>query len=204
MTTEPNPYAPPPAEVAHVPDTEPSQELPGPFQPLKCRVTVADELALWLYLNTRRPAIVAVHLLFVLLLVASLLGVHDAHGSVNQGVMAFVIYAGLQVAWLAGILHRRWGPGKDRKSSFVFQLTSDGVVVSNSEARIEQRWSVFKQLRVTRDTVFLFMNKMSAYVIPRRMFSDDEGWQTFVSAVREGCDTGKITALLPVTSPPRR
>lgn len=172
-----------------MPEIVPAPPFQPCFRPLKCRITVGDELALWLYLKTSTPWPLIVNLLVALLIAAAL-----AACSVPvllSGLLACGFNLWVEGVLLSRLLIRRWGPSKDRYSTFLLQMAAEGTIVTNGVARVEQRWGAFKALHVARERLYLFLGKGTAYVIPRRLFSDDDEWQSFVTAVREGFDRGK-------------
>jgi hypothetical protein len=203
---ERNPHASPAAEVADVPDPAPPQPLQASFRPLKCRVTVADELAFSFYVNTR-PRRLITHLVMGLGLVLVLppgtphlllyLFGNDASHIRTYSLMyfgAFGLYRVVQLGVLYSVVLRRWGNKKTQARTFTLQLATDGVITWTANARSEMRWTVVKGLGVTRGYVFLLMSTVSGAAIPRRVFNDDAEWQSFVTAVREGFARGKAVS----------
>lgn len=135
---------------------------------------------------------IAFNLLALLLLLMLLLTSMASSSAYTNGLAWCGIFFGVQILQLVFLVGRRWGPRKDRQSSFLFQLAAEGAIIFNVEGRLELRWSAFKELHVARERLFLFRSKQIAYIIPRRVFSDDAEWQSFVTAVREGFAAGKL------------
>lgn len=155
---------------------------------------MADELAVWLYLYTRSLWPVVINLLTALVLTVILTAAFS-FPVLGSGLVACSATFGVQILPLVLVLLRRWGPSKDRYSTFLFQMAVEGVIVTNVVARVERRWGTFKEVHAGRERLFLFLNKAVAYVIPRRVFSDDNEWQTFVTAVRESFAKGQAEGL---------
>lgn len=64
------------------------------------------------------------------------------------------------------------------------ELSDAGFTVEGRAGRSFVRWSAVVELRETESHVFLFVDRMLAYVVPKRAFSDRDACAHFVTYVR--------------------
>ena len=67
-----------------------------------------------------------------------------------------------------------------------FSLTGDGLRVSSPKGMSELPWTTFRDVKCVDDRLFMFLSDRLAYVVPRRAFDSDAGFQAFAAAAQEG------------------
>jgi len=95
-------------------------------------------------------------------------------------VMLFV------VIWLivATVLKYWWSGRSGLLGPIQFSLTREGVSFRNRQVEGVAFWTTIRAVESAGNRVFLFINRRTAFIVPRRAFESDTDFGTFVSEAK--------------------
>lgn len=54
------------------------------------------------------------------------------------------------------------------------EISEDGIINTNKESRVHQKWSSITRYAITREYFFLYTNSIQAQIIPKRLFTSQK------------------------------
>jgi len=66
-----------------------------------------------------------------------------------------------------------------------FIITDEGLVEDSSTNRNIQKWSGIISVEQNQEMIFIFVDRMAAYIISKRFFKDENEQETFLSLIGE-------------------
>jgi hypothetical protein len=96
--------------------------------------------------------------------------------SFSETILAFLIVAFWIITILAGVFFSK---DKALMADRTIALGEDCFVSDTSFAHSEYKWLMVQKLARTRRHIFLYLNKDSAVIIPRRAFKSASDWDGF-------------------------
>lgn len=64
-----------------------------------------------------------------------------------------------------------------------YTITEDGFIEESENSKNIQKWEGIKSVETNRNSVFLFVDNIAAYIIPKRFFSDEEEMNNFIKII---------------------
>ncbi|MGI8982614.1 MAG: YcxB family protein [Pirellulaceae bacterium] len=80
-------------------------------------------------------------------------------------------------------------------------LTPLSLINSSPNSQLETRWSVIEKIVVTEQALYIYISSVSSVVVPRRAFTSDDHFQTFVHTAQE-FHAGALAAENPLRTSP--
>jgi hypothetical protein len=156
------------------------------------RVQYDDRMTLWLHTKSRRlmqsvvpgPAYALVMLGLLLVKGTSVLALPHDQPSWSWLFYACLVGFLLCVLGLAAELLAMLAQSRNAREVTV-QLTPDGIETSTPVQRSRWLWAAFQDCVVIRERLLLFLTHRTALVIPKRAFTGDSQWQSFVTTCRD-------------------
>jgi len=66
-----------------------------------------------------------------------------------------------------------------------FTITKEALVEDSETHRNIQRWQGIKSIELNDNAIFVFVDNIAAYIIPKRYFKNDRELETFVGLMRQ-------------------
>lgn len=122
-------------------------------------------------------------------------GLYDAAGGL-PGLVALALAIGALLVALAALtdplMIRLAARRRFRDGTFAaftrpqtIDISTAGVRVAGGASEGLTPWTSIVDVAAGPDTVYLFVNSLSAYIVPRRAFADAAGFDTFLARARE-------------------
>lgn len=102
----------------------------------------------------------------------------------TAGVLAAFVAVSLSLVGLRAWVRRLPRDDGATLGAHQLELGEEGFVVEGRAGRSFVRWSAIVELRETSEHVFLFVDRMLAYVVPKRAFAADPDCRAFVELVQ--------------------
>jgi hypothetical protein len=66
------------------------------------------------------------------------------------------------------------------------------LIEESENSRHLQKWNGIKAIETNGNSVFIFVDNIAAYVIPRRFFKDETEQKNFIAAIKEKTKDNKL------------
>ena len=66
-----------------------------------------------------------------------------------------------------------------------FMITDEGLIEESESNKNLQKWKSIKSVETNKNSVFIFVDKIAAYIIPKRFFKDETEQQNFIKTIEE-------------------
>ncbi len=66
-----------------------------------------------------------------------------------------------------------------------FMITDEGLIEESENNRNLQKWKGIKGVETNDNSVFIVVDNIAAYIIPKRFFRDSEEQRNFINAIEE-------------------
>jgi hypothetical protein len=108
------------------------------------------------------------------------------------GMLALLFWLWVVIKFLVPLAQRKFEPipGGTILCEYQLTITPNGVDIRTPHWDALTRWSGVVSIDETPDYVFLRLDNVAAYTVPRRAFADDDARACFVSAARAHLPTG--------------
>lgn len=159
---------------------------------MKTEITREDFLQFNKYMqsriNSRKPILFALSFLFLLVIIMNIGEPFDLFAIATEMLILIVIWTFVFVLFKQISLSRIKKMPKDK-----------GAILGNREYLIEDKgfreisdssetltnWEGFKEIQESTDHYYLFVDKIAAYIIPKRSFSNIREEEEFIGAINE-------------------
>jgi len=65
-----------------------------------------------------------------------------------------------------------------------FRITAEGIEQESENSRVFQKWKAVRSVEENKRSVFIFVDTIAAYIIPKRFFDNEEQVAEFVKVVK--------------------
>jgi hypothetical protein len=65
-----------------------------------------------------------------------------------------------------------------------FIITDEGLTEESENSRNLQKWKGIKSIETNKNSIFIFVDNLAAYVIPKRFFKDQAEQQLFIEIIK--------------------
>jgi hypothetical protein len=172
----------------HGKEVAPAPAVSGPVQlptapdgmTLSYELVEDDLVALQRHQFRRRVPLLLLWLAVLVYLVADTLKMGIAGG------LILVVPAALLFGWMPSAVRKQVRKQSGLLGPQALAASPEGLTTWSAALGQEQRgWPGIREIRAGREHVYLFLNPMQAYVVPRRAFASTEESERFLARVRE-------------------
>lgn len=64
-----------------------------------------------------------------------------------------------------------------------FMITNEGLIEASESNKNLQKWKSIKSVETNNNSVFIFVDNIAAYIIPKRFFKDETEQQNFIKSI---------------------
>jgi hypothetical protein len=141
---------------------------------LRTRIERKAYIALLYRLSYTNPAIIFAHFIAIAFLASYFFGTLAGHWAV--AILFFLVYFSFAVYKSANANYKAT---KRLHETIEYEFTSRQITISGESFYSNQQWDVVHRFRETKDFFLLYENKITAILLPKSSFENDEQRRVF-------------------------
>ncbi len=158
---------------------------------IKYKNNLQDVLSLSLYTYIRMPLMIV---LFVIIIISSsyvnfieLIGENEKLLLVTKFILIegrdiFFIVLLVAVLMFLSVLSKK---NKNYYLNKEISISNNGLFQISEFSKTELSWKAIQKIAKTKNHIFLYVNQISAYIVPRRAFQNQNDWESFYSKIMQ-------------------
>lgn len=139
-------------------------------------------------INPRKPILFTLLFLFLLVIVANIGEPFDLFAIVTEMLILLVLWTVIFVLFKQVTLSRIKKMPKDKGAILgerEYLIEDKGFREISDSSETLTKWKGFNEIQESKDYYYLFVDKIAAYIIPKRSFSNKTEEEEFINTINE-------------------